>query len=66
MVSHNQWDSTNPWIGWACSLTLPNPEYGQSQPTELHQPMDWLNAQPKNGLNGVLLVVTDHIRDRLG
>jgi hypothetical protein len=20
----------------------PNPEYGQSQPTEYHQPMDWL------------------------
>ncbi len=31
-----------PCIGWAFSLTYPNPEYGQSHPTELHQPMNWL------------------------
>jgi hypothetical protein len=28
MVSHNQDNSTNPWIGLAFSLTYPNPEYG--------------------------------------
>jgi hypothetical protein len=42
MVNHNQQNSTNPWIGWAFILTKPNAEYGQSQATELHQPMDWL------------------------
>ncbi len=26
------------------ALTLPNPEYGQSQPTERHPPMDWLGC----------------------
>jgi hypothetical protein len=41
-VSHNQQNSTNPWIGWAFSQTWNNPEYCQSQPTELHQPMDLL------------------------
>jgi hypothetical protein len=35
MVSHNEQNSTNLWIGWVFNLTQPNPEYGQSQPTEL-------------------------------
>jgi hypothetical protein len=30
------------WLGILPNLTKPNPVYGQSQPTELHQTMDWL------------------------
>ncbi len=33
--------STSPWAGWTLGLTLIYPGYGQSQPTELHQRMDW-------------------------
>ncbi len=41
------------------------PDYGQSQPTELDQPMDWLIAQPIHELGGVLLVVNDHIQGKV-
>ncbi len=32
--------STNLWIGSKFGLTYSNPGYGQSQSTNLHQPMD--------------------------
>ncbi len=36
-----------------CLGVWPNltyPEYGQLQPTELHQPIDWLSIKPAHGL----------------
>jgi hypothetical protein len=41
-VSHTKQKSTNPWIIVSCTLTLPNPGYGQSDRTEVHQPMDYV------------------------
>jgi hypothetical protein len=37
MVSHNQQDCTNPWIGWAFSLTYPSPEYGLKLQDETYE-----------------------------
>jgi hypothetical protein len=37
---------TSPRTGWSFSLTYPKDENGQSQPTEIHQPMDWLGIDP--------------------
>jgi hypothetical protein len=44
IVGHYQQNSSNLWIGWAFSLTLPNPECGQWQTAELHQPIAWLGV----------------------
>jgi hypothetical protein len=30
----------------SCALTLPNPGYGQSHPTDVHQPMDQCGVRP--------------------
>jgi hypothetical protein len=35
------YERTNPWIGGAFVLTLPNPGYSQSKTTEYHQLKDW-------------------------
>jgi hypothetical protein len=34
-VTSTHGSHVNPWIGWAFSLTSPNPGYGQSQSTEV-------------------------------
>jgi hypothetical protein len=44
MVSYNQQNSTNPWIGWAFFRTQPNRGFGQLQPTELLQPIERLGC----------------------
>ncbi len=57
MVSHKQQPSTNPWIIWAFSLTQPNPGYDQSQPRELHQPMDRFGIWPNLTAPFIWLVI---------
>jgi hypothetical protein len=42
MVSHNQQNSTNRWIGWRVALTNLTLNMVSHNEPELHQPMDWL------------------------
>jgi hypothetical protein len=61
MVSHNQQNSTNPWIGWVLSLTYSNLTLvmvGHNQPTNPW--VDWA------GHVGLMLVVTDYVQGWLG
>jgi hypothetical protein len=37
-ISETKQNSTNPWMSWTFALTLPNPEYGEFNTTELYQP----------------------------
>jgi hypothetical protein len=40
IISQTEQKSTNPWFSVPCALTLPNPGYGQSDRTEVLQPMN--------------------------